>query len=348
MAHSRLFPQRTTEAGPLPFPLLQKRRHNRYLFYMGLPELTFSTPARVGLGSSPILRLNAAARLGIAALLSFTLLKATLQAQTLAAPRLCGIINLSDTKRAVLELPTKSPAGIGWSILAEGQREGDVRLLEIHPETGSVKVNLVHNPELKTLNLTNTAPNGLDAATGIVLENAPLESLLSLFGEFSGHTLLRWPSLTNRLFSVGASNVNKANVTVILQRALTLGHLEVIPDGDNFLMIVPESEAAHARPGAPKVDSSGATTELLPPGAINFPNTDITQVMQIYAELVGKKLDRSARYPMAGTIHFKNQTPLTKQEVVYALDMLFAWNGVKMAPLGESSIKPVPALPGER
>ena len=315
---------------------------------MGLPELTFSRSASVELGSSPTLRWNASTRLGIAALLSFTLLNAALQAQTLTAPRLCGIINLPDTKRAVLELPAGSPAGTGWSILAEGQREGGVELLQIHPETGSVKVNLVHNPDIKTLSFTNSTPNGLDGATGIVLENAPLESLLSLFGEFSGRTLLCWQSLSNTLFIVGASNVNKQNVAAILQRALTLNHLKVIPDGDNFLMIVPESEAVHAKPSAPKVDSSDSLTELLPAGAINFPNTDITQVMEIYAELVGKKLDRSAHYPMVRRIHFKNQTPLAKEEAVYALDTLFAWNGVKMVPAGVNFIKPVPAIHSER
>ena len=281
-------------------------------------------------------------KLSIAALLFLTILHSAVRAESPAPPRLCGIINLPPIRRAVLELPQGSPTGASWSILAEHQREGDVELLEIHPETGSVKVNLVLNSDIKMLSFTNTDQSGFEGETGIDLENAPLDSLLSLFGEISARTLLRWPTLPNKSLTVRVSRINKANAAVVLQRALTLDHLAVISDGDKFLMIVPESEAARAKPAAPKVDSTGTTTELLPPGTINFPNTDINQVMQIYAELVGKKLDRTARYPMAGTIHFKNQTPLTKQETVYALDTLFAWNGLKMVPAGESLIKPVP------
>jgi hypothetical protein len=63
-------------------------------------------------------------------------------------------------------------------------------------------------------------------------------------------------------------------------------------------------------------------------------------VIQIYAELAGRKLQQAPIVP-AALIRFRNQTPLTKDEVLYALDTEFGWAGIKMVPAGDNSIKPV-------
>ncbi len=80
----------------------------------------------------------------------------------------------------------------------------------------------------------------------------------------------------------------------------------------------------------------------LPAGTINFPSTDLNQVLQIYAELVNRTILRPTSLP-APTITLKTQTPLTKREAIQAFDAVLALNGVAMINVGEKFVKAVPA-----
>ncbi len=54
-----------------------------------------------------------------------------------SGPRLAGILNLPAFKQALVQNADSRP----WrqfSLLKEGEREGDLEMLEIHPENGSV------------------------------------------------------------------------------------------------------------------------------------------------------------------------------------------------------------------
>src|SRR5882672_8523500 len=53
------------------------------------------------------------------------------------APRLSGIVNLPDFKRALLETPG-SPEGL--LLLGEAQHERDIGVVQINPEKGRVEV----------------------------------------------------------------------------------------------------------------------------------------------------------------------------------------------------------------
>ena len=66
--------------------------------------------------------------------------------------------------------------------------------------------------------------------------------------------------------------------------------------------------------------------ELIPAGTINFQGVDVSQVLEIYAQLVGRTLLR-AGLP-AAQIVLKTQTPLTKTEAIQALQAVLALNGI--------------------
>ena len=115
------------------------------------------------------------------------------------------------------------------------------------------------------------------------------------------------------------------------------------------MMIVPREQAASVKPRVSEIKPSGAVeSEILPPGVIYFPDTDIAQVLEIYAELCQRKCDRSAPMPptVGRSIQFRNQTSLSRAEAVYALDTLLGWGGLKMVPSGENQMKPVPIQGG--
>jgi general secretion pathway protein D len=82
--------------------------------------------------------------------------------------------------------------------------------------------------------------------------------------------------------------------------------------------------------------------ETLPAGTINFPATDLNQVLQIYAELVGRTVLRPSSLP-APQITLKTQTPLTRREAVQAFDAVLALNGISIVNVGDKFVKVVPA-----
>lgn len=154
-----------------------------------------------------------------------------------------------------------------------------------------------------------------------------------------------------------ASAKDRAGAARALEQALVAEKLSIIPDGKKFLMIVPNSEAANVNPHAPPAKASadngtksrqatpvlgGAEVEPLPDGAIDMRNADVSQVADICAMMLDRKLDDSERLPAAATISITTQTPMTKEEGVYALETLLRWSGIKLVPEGEDKLKAVP------
>jgi general secretion pathway protein D len=75
---------------------------------------------------------------------------------------------------------------------------------------------------------------------------------------------------------------------------------------------------------------------------INFPATDLNQVLQFYGELVGRTVLRPSSLP-APQITLKTQTPLTRREAIQAFDAVLALNGISVINVGEKFVKVVPA-----
>jgi general secretion pathway protein D len=82
--------------------------------------------------------------------------------------------------------------------------------------------------------------------------------------------------------------------------------------------------------------------QTIPPGHINWVGADLNnQVLPIYADMVGRSILRPASLPTA-TLFFRNQTALTKQESIQAIDAVLALNGIAMINVGEKFVKAVP------
>lgn len=77
---------------------------------------------------------------------------------------------------------------------------------------------------------------------------------------------------------------------------------------------------------------------------IHFQEADVSQVLAVYQELSGRSLIRSPRVPMSIKITFENVTPLSRVEVLQALDNVFAANGIVMVYLGTKYVKVISAV----
>jgi general secretion pathway protein D len=94
-----------------------------------------------------------------------------------------------------------------------------------------------------------------------------------------------------------------------------------------------------ASTAAPSSNSKPAE-EMIPAGNINFQGVDVSQVLEVYAQLVGRTLLRAA-LPSASIV-LKTATPLTKTEAIEALQAVLALNGISVVNVGEKFVKVLP------
>jgi general secretion pathway protein D len=80
--------------------------------------------------------------------------------------------------------------------------------------------------------------------------------------------------------------------------------------------------------------------EMIPPGLIDFQGVDVSQVLEVYAQLVGRTLLR-AGLPSAQIV-LKTETPLTKAEAIEALQAVLALNGIAVINVGDKFVKVMP------
>jgi len=107
---------------------------------------------------------------------------------------------------------------------------------------------------------------------------------------------------------------------------------------------VPAIPAAATTPNPGEASAAPAANEppeeLIPAGNINFQGVDVSQVLEVYAKLVGRTLLR-AGLP-AASIVLKTETPLTKSEAIQALQAVLSLNGVSVVNIGDKFVKVLP------
>ncbi len=81
--------------------------------------------------------------------------------------------------------------------------------------------------------------------------------------------------------------------------------------------------------------------QIIPAGTINFQSADLNQVLEVYSMYVGRTLLRPTSLP-AGQIVLKTLTPLTKSEVIQALQAVLALNGIAVVNIGDKFVKVLP------
>ncbi|MFM2294918.1 MAG: type secretion system protein GspD [Verrucomicrobiota bacterium] len=112
---------------------------------------------------------------------------------------------------------------------------------------------------------------------------------------------------------------------------------------------IPSAPAAPASAAAAASTSTGDVSakaingagDTIPAGMIRFQAMPLEQVLDIYAELVGRTLLRPSSLP-AASITIRAQTDLTRAEALAALDSVLGMNGIATIPYGEKFMKVVP------
>jgi general secretion pathway protein D len=97
-----------------------------------------------------------------------------------------------------------------------------------------------------------------------------------------------------------------------------------------------------AVPGASaSTNASQAPEKEVPAYSYNFEGVDVNQVLEVYAQLVGRTLLR-AGLPAAQII-LKTESPLTRSEAIQALQAVLALNGISLVNIGDKFVKVLPS-----
>ena len=265
-----------------------------------------------------------------------------------AQPKLIGLTHSADGRPlAMLEL------GRGGSgrpperlALHEGERLGSVELLAIDVAKAQVILRLAGKEITLPLatGTTNAEPPALS------LHQADLETVLRLYAEAAGRTVLKHPELPVVSLSLAAPATNRLDMLHALEELLKTNEIVVVPDWEHFVKVVPKSlvagELMERRPDSWAAAERAARNATGKPaeigaGEINFLNADWRQVAPVYAALRGRTLVPPDRDLPPGKIVLHTQTPLTKEEAVYALDILFRWHRIVFEDVGDQAIKAV-------
>jgi general secretion pathway protein D len=102
---------------------------------------------------------------------------------------------------------------------------------------------------------------------------------------------------------------------------------------------VAQSPSSNTSSSADSSDS-GKQEEMIPAGNIDFQGVDVSQVLDVYAKLVGRTVLR-AGLPNAQIV-LKTETPLTKTEAIQALQGVLALNGIELINVGDKFVKAMP------
>ena len=89
-------------------------------------------------------------------------------------------------------------------------------------------------------------------------------------------------------------------------------------------------------------DISRRNETSMPPGSVRFEAVDLAQVLKLYQGVSGRSIIRSPNVPEI-KVTFENITPLTRVELLQALDNILAANQIVMVYLGTKYVKVVPA-----
>ena len=122
----------------------------------------------------------------------------------------------------------------------------------------------------------------------------------------------------------------------------------VVASAPPAMSAVPPALPSLPMPGEPATTppSSESKEEMVPAGDINFQGVDVDVVLDVYARYVGRTLLR-AGLPQAKIV-LHTETPLTRGEVIQALQGVLALNGIALINVGDRFVKAVPATQADQ
>jgi hypothetical protein len=171
-----------------------------------------------------------------------------------------------------------------------------------------------------------------NSPSAAALRPLDLNAASALYADLKGRTVLLHPALPAVKISL-ANAQTKEKQAEALETMFREQRIAVIPDGEHFVMLVPYTFTNYVTPKAPVLASGDA---LIPAKTVNFITVPIEMVIPVYGDLRGKKIVNPQDAPRTAVITFVQTTPLSRQEICYALETQFAWVNMRLVPEGDN------------
>jgi hypothetical protein len=245
--------------------------------------------------------------------------------------KLVGIVSV-DYSRAILEVVQTNytrahnpRAQTRQFQLAVNQTDSGVQVQSIDASKGTATINVAG--EVRTLVLDS--PNGAEPnkPSTIQLRGVKLQQVIYLYGQMKGRTVLQHPGLKDTGFTLTANPKSKLEAAKALEGLFASHQIAVIPDGEKFVMLIPFALTNKVSPHSNKIADADPT---VPPMSVNFNNVPMSKVLGVYGQFLGRPVTNCENAPWAG-IDFVQENSLSKGQICYGLETLFAWNGIRVS-----------------
>jgi hypothetical protein len=264
-----------------------------------------------------------------------------------------GFVNLPDLKIALLEIRHQPLAsanarpGITHVIVSEGGQGGDLGTPNAHinieflqADFDNLSARMRENGENVVYTLERAMP---PAERNICLADADFGQVVDLYGQLMNRSVLCHPQLHPAPISVAAEAQDRNAVierlgSILEQQTQTA----TIMDGDTFAVLAPTNLVKSVTAALEKIPCPSPAGPKQSSGSINFVAVPTPLVLRVYGDYIGRKLVLPNNVLPFSLISFHNQTPLTRPEIIYALDVLFSWQGLKASFIDQDSFKMVP------
>ena len=188
---------------------------------------------------------------------------------------------------------------------------------------------------------TEVFPPGL-----LKFSEADVRMVLDIYQELTGRTLLVSPNLPPTKISFKTQTaLTRSEAIWVLDAMFYLATIKTVPEWTKFTYVLPATRnvAAPKIADNPAADKLKGSTNSVPAGLLKLDAAGAQQVLDLYAEFLGRKPVAVERNLPAARFNLRTQTALHPVEAIYALDAMAALNGLRFVLVGEKQVKIVPA-----
>jgi hypothetical protein len=172
-----------------------------------------------------------------------------------------------------------------------------------------------------------------------------LNHSLAVYAAITGKTILQpcqLPQLQDSSFSEFPTN--KPEAIIFIEQEFNKFGYELVPAGEKFVMVIQAqtrtntlvaAQLSRFQPPALNTNSPAGA------GTLNFQNASVSQVLEIYSTLRRCQIIQPASLPSV-CITLRTQQSLTREEVIYALNITMVLNGIVAIDDGGKNVLVVP------
>ena len=272
------------------------------------------------------------------ALCWFLILVASASSVAIAQPvgktvKLVGIVSL-DVNCAIVEVTQTNYTSNHHArehteqfMLGKNQTESGVQVQSIDAAKGAIAAKVDGETRTFTFDSPKSAKM-MEKSSTIQLRGVKLQRVIYLYGELKGRTVLQHPGLKDTGFTLTANPQSRPAAAKALEELFASHEIAAIPDGEKFVLLVPCAFTNKVSPRSKDIADNGPTVPAL---SVNLQGVPMSKVLEIYGEYNGHPVNNLQSSPF-GLIHLVQENPLSKDQICYAMETMFAWNGVRVIP----------------